>query len=74
MKALLKQDFVEAVGSRETQSGFKGTLYQPTIRAKVAFYLDEISPDQFIKKTSKGTLATGLATIALFLEDICVQK
>jgi hypothetical protein len=74
VRALTQQGYLESVGSRDTQSGSQGTLYQPTIRAKVAFYLNEISPDQFIKEATDEALTTELAALALFLEKANLQE
>jgi hypothetical protein len=72
VRALVEQGYLESVGSRETQSGVQGTLYSPTIRAKVAFYLNQISPDQFVKEANDEALTTELAALALFLaKDQC---
>jgi hypothetical protein len=46
VRALVQQGYLESVGSRGTQSGPQGRLYQPTIRAKVAFYRSSISPEK----------------------------
>jgi hypothetical protein len=67
VRALLEQGYLETVGSREIQSGFRGVLYQPTIRANVAFYLSNTSRDQFVKETDDDALTTELAALALFL-------
>lgn len=69
VRALVEQGYLESVGSRETQSGSQGTLYQPTMRAKVAFYLNQVSPDQFITEANDEALITELAALALFLEQ-----
>jgi hypothetical protein len=71
VRALLQQGYLESVGSRNTQAGSQGTLYQPTMRAKVAFYLTAINPDQFIKEANEQALITELAALALFLEKKC---
>jgi hypothetical protein len=68
VRALLEQGYLETVGIRETKSGFWGKLYQPTVRAKVAFYLSRIGPDRFVKEANDEALTTELAALALFLE------
>jgi hypothetical protein len=67
VRALLEQGYLETVGSREIQSGSRGALYQPTIRANVAFYLSRTSRDQFVKEANDDALTTELAALALFL-------
>jgi dolichol kinase len=74
VRALVQQGYLESVGSRETQAGSQGTLYQPTIRAKAAFYFNAISPDQFIREANDEALTTELAALALFLERTNLQK
>jgi hypothetical protein len=74
VRALMQQGYLESVGSRDTQSGSQGTLYQPTMRAKVAFYMSVISPDQFIKEATDEALTTELAALALFLEKTNLQE
>ena len=74
VKALTQQGYLEIIGFRETKSGSQGTLYQPTIRAKVAFYMNAISPDQFIKEANDEALTTELAALALFLEKTNLQE
>jgi DNA-binding PadR family transcriptional regulator len=67
VRALAEQGYLETVGSRETQSGSRGALYQPTIRATVAFYQNKISRDQFVREANDDALTTELAALALFL-------
>jgi hypothetical protein len=67
VRALVVQGYLEIVGSREIQSGSRGALYQPTIRATVAFYQSKISRDQFVREAHDDALTTELAAIALFL-------
>ncbi len=69
VRALMQQDYLETAGSRGTQAGSQATLYQPTIRAKAAFYTKAVNPDQFIKQASDQTLTTALAALVLFIED-----
>jgi hypothetical protein len=54
--------------AEKPQAGSQGTLYQPTIRTKVAFYINAVSQDQFIKEADDEALITELAALALFLE------
>jgi hypothetical protein len=74
VRALTQQGYLEIIGSRETQSGSQGALYQPTIRTKVAFYMNAVSPDQFIKEANDEALTTELAALALFLEKTNLQE
>jgi hypothetical protein len=74
VRALTQQGYLESVGSRDTQAGSQGTLYQPTMRAKVAFSMNAISPDQFIKEANEEALTTELAALAIFLEKTNLEK
>ena len=74
VRALTLQGYLESTGTRNTQAGSQGTLYQPTIRAKVAFYLKVISLDRFVKEANDEALATELAALTLFLENTDQQK
>lgn len=74
VRALLRQGYLETIGSRQTQSGSQGTLYQATIRAKAAFYLNAIHPDQFIREANDEALTTEIAALALFLEKTSLPK
>jgi hypothetical protein len=74
VRALAQQGYLESAGTRNTQAGSQGTLYQPTMRAKVAFYLTAINPDQFIKEANDQALITELAALALFLEKKCSKN
>ncbi len=67
VRALAGQGYLETVGCREIQSGSRGALYQPTIRANVAFYQSKISRDHFVREANDDALATELAALALFL-------
>jgi hypothetical protein len=67
VRALVEQGYLEIVGCRDTQSGFQGALYQPTVRAKVAFYQSKISRDRFLREANDDALTTELAALALFL-------
>ncbi|MCJ7763096.1 hypothetical protein MUP38_06565 [Candidatus Bathyarchaeota archaeon] len=66
VKALEQQGYLEQAGSRITQPGPQGTLYQPTTRAHVAFFFNRVSPDKFIKEADEETLMAELATLTLF--------
>jgi hypothetical protein len=68
VKALEQQGYLEKAGSRETQPGSQGNLYQPTTRAHVAFFFNRVSPDKFIKEADEETLMAELATLTLFFE------
>ncbi|MGD6810492.1 MAG: hypothetical protein ACQCN3_12405 [Candidatus Bathyarchaeia archaeon] len=54
--------------AEKPQAGSQGTLYQATIRAKVAFYRNAVSQDQIIRDADDEALITELAALALFLE------
>jgi hypothetical protein len=68
VRALADQGYLEVVGSRATQSGSLGALYQPTIRAKVAFYLNAVDADTFVREANDEALTTELAALALYFE------
>ena len=70
LKALEEQGFIEEIGSRETQPGSRGKLYQLTVRAQVALLYNKISRDKFIKEADKETLAAELAALKLFIKKI----
>ena len=50
MRALQNQDYVMVVGKIETMPGTETSLYQLTPRAELAFVLDQINMDQFLKE------------------------
>jgi hypothetical protein len=74
VRALVQQGYLESKGSRNTQSGLQGTLYEPTIRAKVAFYLSVISLDRFVKEANDEALIMELAALTLFLDSVNLRK
>ena len=70
LRALEEQDFVEKAGSRETQPGSRGKLYQLTVRAKVALLYTIVSRDRFIQEADKEALAAELSTLQLFVKKM----
>jgi hypothetical protein len=66
VKALEAKRFIQKAGSRNTQPGFQGVLYQPTTRAYVVLLLARINPDVFIRKADEDTLITELTALTLF--------
>lgn len=74
VRLLANQGYLEVVGSRETQSGIPGILYQPTNRAKTAFFLNAVNADEFIQDASDEALNLEMAAIVLFIADNISQK
>lgn len=74
VRLLAQQGYLEVVGCRKTQSGIPGILYQPTIRAKTAFFLKAVSVNEFIKEASDEALTTEIAAIALFFAEKVRQE
>jgi len=68
VKALEQLGYLEKAGSRNTQAGPQGMLYQPTTRAHVALFLNQVNPDTFIKEADEDTLMAELTALALFFE------
>ena len=69
VKALEQQGYVEIAGSRETQSGSQGILYQLTTRAQVALLLTKISMEVFIEEADEEMLVAELAVLRLFIGE-----
>ena len=61
---------MEKAGSRETQPGSRGKLYQLTVRAKVALLYTIVSRDRFIQEADKEALAAELSTLQLFVKKM----
>ena len=68
VKALEQQGYLEKAGSRETQPGSQGKLYQPTTRAQVVFLMNQVDPEIFVKEADEDALIAELITLFLFLE------
>ena len=68
VRALEESGFLDKAGIRDTQAGAQATLYQLTTRAHVALFLNQISPDTFIKEADEETLIAELVALALFFE------
>jgi DNA-binding MarR family transcriptional regulator len=68
VKALEDSGYIYKAGTRNTQAGAQATLYQLTTRAQVALFLNQISPDTFIKEADEDALFAELAALTLFLE------
>ena len=68
VKALEQQGYLEKAGSRNTQAGSQGILYQLTTRAHVALFLNQVNPDTFIKEADEDALMAELAALTLFFE------
>lgn len=74
VKALEQQGYLEKAGSRNTQAGSQGMLYQLTTRAHVALFLNQVNPDTFIKEADEDTLMAELAALTLFFERTAGKK
>jgi predicted transcriptional regulator len=68
VKALEDSDYLDKAGTRNTQAGGQATLYQLTTRTQVALFLNQISPDTFIKEANEETLIAELVALTLFFE------
>jgi len=68
VKALEDSGYIDKAGTRNTQAGAQAILYQLTSRAQVALFLNQISPDIFIKEANEETLIAQLAALTLFFE------
>ena len=60
MRALQNQDYVMVVGEIETMPGTETSLYQLTPRAELAFALDKIDMDQFLKSADYDRIIVAL--------------
>jgi len=60
MKALQKQDYVLVVGKIETMPGTETSLYQLTPRAELAFVLDKLNIDLFLKEAGYDRILIAL--------------
>ena len=56
VKALEKQGFLEKAGYRHALQGTQVTLFQPTTRAYVALFLNQLDLDIFVKEADESTL------------------
>ena len=74
VKALENQGFLEKAGCRHTLQGTQITLFQPTTRAYVALFLNQLDLDIFIKEAEESTLMVELATLTLFFEKTAEEK
>ena len=68
VRTLEDSGYLNKAGIRDTQAGGQATLYQLTTRAHVALFLNQISPDTFIKEADEETLIAELVALALFFE------
>jgi len=68
VKALEKQGFLEKAGYRHAIQGIQVTLFQPTTRAYVALFLNQLDLDIFVKEADESTLIIELAKLILFFE------
>jgi DNA-binding PadR family transcriptional regulator len=67
IKALEKDGFIQIAGSRKTQAGSQGNLYQPTPRAYVALFLNQINFDLLLSEANEDTLTAALGFLILSL-------
>jgi hypothetical protein len=66
VKDLFKQGFLEEAGWRETQPGFRSTLYQLTTKARVAYMLCKVDPEKLVNEAPEDVLVTEMAALTMF--------
>ncbi len=74
VKALEKQGFLEKAGFKHAIQGIQVTLFQPTTRAYVSLFLNQLDLDIFVKEADESTLIIELATLTLFFEMLTEKK
>jgi len=60
IRALQNQDYILVVGEIETMPGTETSLYQLTPRAELAFVLDKLKMDQFLKEAGYDRILIAL--------------
>lgn len=55
--------YIQKVGTRKTQAGFRAALYQLTARAYLAILLNKVNLDNLIQKASEEYVLTVLAAL-----------
>ena len=64
VRALESAGYLERTGTRETQAGFKATLYQLNARAYLALLLNQINLDNFIQEADETDILNVVAAFA----------
>jgi len=64
VRALESSGYLERTGTRETQAGFKATLYQPSIKGYLALMLNQINIETILQKADKTTILNLLAALS----------
>jgi len=63
VRALESSGYLERTGTRETQAGFKATLYQLSTRGYLALMLNQINIETILQKADKTTILNLLAAL-----------
>jgi hypothetical protein len=63
VRVLESSGYLERAGTRETQAGFKATLYQPSTRGYLALMLNQINIETILQKADKTTILNLLAAL-----------
>jgi len=63
MKALEKEDYIIQVRTERIPQGFLAKLYQPTLRTYLAFAVNRVNFDEFVKSASTSEIITVLAIL-----------
>jgi DNA-binding MarR family transcriptional regulator len=69
IKDLLKKGYVEVAGWRETQPGFRSTLYQPTTKARLAYMLCKVDPEKLVNESPEDVQVTEMAALTMFFTE-----
>jgi hypothetical protein len=64
VRALESSGYLERTGIRETQAGFKATLYQLSTKGYLALMLNQINIETILQKADKTTILSLLATLS----------
>jgi hypothetical protein len=64
VRALESSGYLERTGTRETQAGFKATLYQLSTKGYLALMLNQINIETILQKADKPTILSLLATLS----------
>jgi len=63
VRMLEEYGYIEKVGTRKTQAGFRAALYRLTARAYLAILLNKVNLDNFIQKASEESVLAMLAAL-----------
>jgi len=63
VRALESSGYLERAGTRETQAGFKATLYQLSTKGYLALMLTQINIETILQKADKTTILNLLAAL-----------